>query len=368
MPGILSSRILGSLSDLEKRAMNQKIKELVWTITVHQENLNFPQDGKLPKAIYDRVLKRFPQYACANGGYMQLCQVPETDPRLAEFLNGLREEGAILPMDNSVMRTGVTMSRIRRDWQDNIDLASLLEMEHAGVMTAETDPLPDGMPYVIREPRLKTQRSHDFGHAYASQYILVRGEAKKTLESSGLKGLKLIPLEVKDKRFWENPQTVAWPDGVEPWFLMWSEIELPPVRNWLFDNAGRVFPSTGNRGPFTDGCLILEGHFTFVHMHYLKSEIDALGDFDMACTYERYSKAPWDGRRLLVSQRFRRVMKELGFKKLVYYAPCMVDAEPWSGGVDGPVHPRLSGPPPADPKPLCLTENEPTSQEKMPGN
>lgn len=116
------------------------------------------------------------------------------------------------------------MSRIRRDIQENLDSARLLEMEHAGVMIAEKDPLPDGMPYVIREPRLKKQRGHDFGHAYASQFILVRGEAKKKLESSGLKGLKLIPLELKDKRFWENPQTVPWPDDVEPLFLMWSEI------------------------------------------------------------------------------------------------------------------------------------------------
>ena len=246
------------------------------------------------------------------------------------------------------------MSRIRPHIQENLDFSRLLYVEHGGVMIAETDPLPNSMPYVIREPRLKKQRGHDFGHAYASQYILVRGEAKKRLESSGLMGIKFIPLELKDKRFWENPQTVAWPDGVEPLFLMWSEIELPPVRNWLFDNEGRVFPSTGNRGPFTDGCLLLEGHFTHVHMHYLKSEIDALGDFDMAYTYERYGgKDPSCERRLLVSQRFRQVMKEFGFKKLMYYVSCMVDEQPWSGGVDGPVHPRLSGPPPADSQPPC---------------
>ena len=180
--------------------MTQNTNELLWTITVHQENPNFPQDGKLPKVIYDRVLKRFPQYAFANGGYIQLCQVPENDPRLADFLNGLREEGAILPMDNSVMRTGVAMSHIRRQTPDDIESARLLEVQHDGVMIAETDPLPDGMPYVLREPRLKKQRNRDFGHAYASQFILVRGRQKNT-RIKWIEGLETHPLGIERQTF-----------------------------------------------------------------------------------------------------------------------------------------------------------------------
>jgi hypothetical protein len=143
-----------------------------------------------------------------------------------------------------------------------------------------------------------------------------------------------------------------WPDGVEPLFLVWSEIELPPVRNWLFDNEGRVFQSEGNRGPLSDGCFVLEGKDEEYHWHYREQDLARIGDFDIAYTYERHGGKEPCYRLVVVSQRFRRVMEELGFKKF-RYGPHCVDEEPWSGGVDGPVHPRLSGPPPASPKPPC---------------
>lgn len=332
--------------------------EYYWTIEVHPTNPDFPEEGKMPLEMYAKVLARFPEHSRARGEYMRAERLPDADPRVHELLAFLKEVGAIIPVDRTVMREGVSAKKYKlydeKQLQKEIDQAPLLEVNHDGLIIAETSWLPDGMPYVINEPRLRKQRAYEFGHAYAwNHFMMVRGQAKKTLESSGLKGLKLLPLELKDKPHWQNPQTLEqWPEGVEPLFLVWSDVELPPVRNWLFDNEGRVFPSEGNRGPFTDGCMVLEGPGEEYRWHYRKSEIDALGDFDIAHTYERHGSKEPCGPLLVVSQKFRRVMRELGFKTF-RYRPHYADAEPWLGGVDGPVHPRLSGPPPADPKPPC---------------
>lgn len=331
--------------------------EYYWTINIRPENPNFPEEGNMPRTMYEKVLARFPEYSRARGLYMCAEKLPDSDPRPHELLAFLKEIGAIIPMDRTVMKEGVSARRYRlydeKRMKMEIDQAPLLEVNHLGLIIAETSWLPDGMPYVVNDSRLKKQRARDFGYAYAWNHLMmVRGEAKKKLESSGLKGLRLLQLELKDKQFWDHPQTVDWPDGVEPLFLVWSEIELPPVRNWLFDNEGRVFQSEGNRGPFSDGCMVLEGKDEEYHWHYRKHDLARVGDFDIAYTYERHGSKEPCYRLLVVSQEFRRVMEELGFKKF-RYGPHCVDEELWLGGVDGPVHPRLSGPPPAEPKPPC---------------
>lgn len=337
---------------MDDRTLN--MAEYSWTIKVSLASSELPRNGGLEERLFRKVCDRFPEFRTSES-FLGLSNIPESDPRVAEFISGLRGLGVRIPDDRSLERTGVALSHFRRFSQVEIDAAPLFDVTLLKPIIAEIWWMPDGsgMPYVLKSPALRKYGKREWGHAFGwNEIIFVRGAAKTRLEGAGLKGLQLIKLPlVKGKLEKDQVPKEVWPEDIDPLYLVWSRVELPPITNWLFDNAGRVFASVGNRGPFTDGCMPLEEYFILAQFHYRKAEIDALGDFDVAVTYERYgSKDIGSHRRLVVKPRFREAMSELGFDGLIYKPHC-VDTSPWQGGVDGPSHRRLSGPPPAAPRP-----------------
>jgi hypothetical protein len=58
-------------------------------------------------------------------------------------------------------------------------------------------------------------------------------------------------------------------------------------------------------------CVVRDGSGFFGHpeLRYLRSEIESLGPFDLACTFEQHSPDPL-GRPLIASRRFYQVCRD----------------------------------------------------------
>lgn len=142
----------------------------------------------------------------------------------------------------------------------------------------------------------KANQRREIGCIWAhGDRVLVRGSLRQKFEQSGLKHLVFVPLDV---------DSGAWPPGVEPWWLLWSDLELPPVENLLFDNDGRVWKSNEDRGPFPNGCWPLDGYEGQPRLTYDRARLD-LDAFDVAVTYERVGNREPCLRQPIFSQRFR---------------------------------------------------------------
>ena len=134
--------------------------------------------------------------------------------------------------------------------------------------------------------------------------LIVRGEMKEKLAAAGLKHLAFRKLDT---------ETGEWPPDIQPLYLLWSDFELPPVQNLLFDNKVRVFPSEGNWGPHPDGCFLLDSYEMSPRPRYNRAHVDPSA-FDVALTYERFGNHEPCWPALIVSQTFRAVCKKLGIK------------------------------------------------------
>lgn len=330
--------------------LENMMSEQFWTVSVHKQKADSPTIG-LELGLFEELCRLFPHYSRAGGKYLEITTVPEGDPGLLDFLSKVQNLGIKLPVDRSEVSAGISLYHLRGIAPSLVNEAPLLEPWCEGAQLADTQWIERGVPYVLFNECLRKKKDHQWGRAASwSTMLLVRGEMMEKISRANLVGLSFRPLSLGNKNFWEGFKAIPeWPKGVEPLYQIWSTIELPPIRNWLFDNKGRVFSSTGNRGPFPDGCLYLEEFYSQPQLHYRRPEIASLGEFDIAHTYERFgSKDHVAHPTLLVSQRFRAVLEEAGCKRMKYFPHC-IDDDPWMLGVDGPVHPRLSGPFPAQP-------------------
>jgi hypothetical protein len=139
-----------------------------------------------------------------------------------------------------------------------------------------------------------------------SNIMVVRGKVKRALENSGLKGLQLREAAV------QPPSPLK---ETEKLWVVWSQLKMPPMKNFCCDNRGNKFRYQ-DRKAFPHGCLPFEGYFSPVELHYKREAVEAMGDFDIAVTQERFANVPVRMEpRVIISQQFRRFMEdELGLK------------------------------------------------------
>lgn len=298
--------------------------------------------GGVPSRLFELICKEFPEHVTKYGwGFVG---IPQEDPLVGRFMKFAASIGLNIPADRSRMNTGITYSIYRSDQLEIHRRAFFTSPALVGPILAEVGFRADGEPVILHNARLKKASQIEIGGVFAfPEIIVVRGEMKERIAKAGLAGLSLRPLALSsaDPGKGQALNEIEWPEGIEPLFQVFSEVELPTCKNWMFDNIGRVF-HPADRDSLPDGCMPLNGLQRTGTLHYAKEDIDPFVKYDIVKTYERYGKY---GAALLVSHHFREILKELKISRLEYdlgyYAVC--DEEPWLLGTDGPIHPRYSG-------------------------
>ena len=269
--------------------------------------LKKPPDMDVSDSIFDAIAERFPAYQ-RLGKYINL-ERPLGHPDLDELLVFAQELGATLQRDKSDGRPQVGIIDYAVYGAAEIDSACLVECEMQGSANVRPFYEADGSINfrVIIDGYLKRCRKADFiagGNLY--HLILVRGKTRELLQSAGLRGFRLIELAT-------DAPDGGWPEDIAPFHLLWSDIEMPPAENILFDNDGKTFVSAGNRDPFPRGCYLLDGHEINPALIYKK---DALPEPlpDVALSYERLGGPQVFFSKLFYSQRARRILEEAGME------------------------------------------------------
>lgn len=335
--------------------MNTEKSEIKCSFLLHSEGYM----GAIPNDKFVMFCERFPdqvEYRKDHGGMplkvktWGLRGISPDDPLLKQALDFANQIGLEIPVDQSRMQSGIEFTFYRTNQPALREYAHFVQASLIGLIMAEAWFDEEGKPWIICDSRLRKTRSREIGGIFAFPgRILVRGKMKQKLEDAGLKGLELRPLGLlsMDPRKGKGLIKIPWPEDIEPLYQVYSNVELPVCKNWMFDNKGRVFHPR-DRDFLPDGCMPLNGREVMGALHYSKAEIDPFMDFDIVRTYERYWK---NVPTLLVSKRLLNIFKELGIKRMdcKYGYFTVIDEEPWKLGTDGPLHPRYSGTAPNNP-------------------
>lgn len=128
--------------------------------------------------------------------------------------------------------------------------------------------------------------------------------ARDALERANLVGLRFLPVE----KNYESVDCDLY-DEEDTWWELESDLELPPLAPSVALVHRDGTPFTGD---FSKGCGRKKGLYTNAELHYRRSDLERLGHFDAARTYEHFhprGPAP-RSRALVVSQKFYRACRE----------------------------------------------------------
>lgn len=307
-----------------------------------------PSRGGVDLASMEKIGEKFPDGMV--GRYWTSPASDHDDYRFKEVLDYVQSIGIVIPPDESALRSGVNYRIFSEAAKMHRENSAFVEARLVGAIPAEIGFDANSMPFVVSDTRLKKGLKFETGGAFAfPEFILVRGEARTRILESELAGLTFIKTKVGKNRLIKDPEELSeeWPDGIEPLYLMTSNVELPVCKNWMFDDAGRVFHPR-DRDFESNMYYPLNGRENMGPLHYAEEDIAAYLNFDVVKTYEHYIR---NHPKLLVSKRFRDVFKSLGIKGMKYdlgfYS--VIDESPWELGTEGTLHPRYSGPPPNSP-------------------
>ena len=117
---------------------------------------------------------------------------------------------------------------------------------------------------------------------FPEPWIVVSDRTRRILESGQLMGLKFDKVAIKGHSLHVSP---------EPFWELRSTIGLPKMVNSVINET-----SERGRAPYTIQDI-------YVEAHYRRSDLEALGAFDLAFTFERMYNG---STRLVVSQRFHQ--------------------------------------------------------------
>ena len=139
---------------------------------------------------------------------------------------------------------------------------------------------------------------HDlkFGSTYPTKCIVVSDVVRQFLKESGLTGLQFKPVGLRG----ESNKAVAAP----PWELA-SSVTLPNLANtpqlMHYGRQADKYEPQPFEGDYSRPVFINDPPFRGAELHYRRSDLTALGAFDIAATFEHYM---WPHPALVVSQRF----------------------------------------------------------------
>lgn len=267
-------------------------------ITIRRFNPRFPQDGGLDEHEFEGLAALFPNHVNKRRTRIKI-EGDECEDLVIGARACLKERMIDVP-ERYEKGKSVTVRKYKEFTDDEIREAPFLEPFSFGPDLVECDRLNSQItPWMVRKVK---NRSDELGHiwAYPNQLAATNKCVDRLLEC----GLRhFLPVELD-----------RTPNITDQFFLLWSDVEMPPVENQLFDNSGRVFESDDAPDMSSAGCLLLDGHFVTPQMRYCKRQIEQMDEFDIAFSKESFGNSEPRVRSTIVSQRFRRRFEDFGVK------------------------------------------------------
>jgi len=257
------------------------------------------------------IAKRFP--VAIDGGTIRL-SVLEDDP----VLNGVRAELLRLGFhptggtERRHLREIFEFTRYRIYDESDLAACELLKVVPRHRVQFEYMP-PYEVPGIRKSlvPPLDVDAASDGGAP-----VIVPQRVRAVIEGGGFSGVEFNPLRLlKVKSSQHDTFTeLPWPIATRKWWIVESSVMLPPCSDYLkVVGPNREVHPRGSR----IGRLVEVG-FSDVERHYLRSELDAIGAFDVAQEWESGG-----AREIIVSSRFYRFCRE---QKLgIDFVPVRID-------------------------------------------
>lgn len=273
--------------------------------------------GGISSSLLEDLCRIHPEGRTGSQGHAFASELPLDDPRTAAILERLRNNGMQPWQGRGDRHRDREFSYyLSRVWDDT-------DLVHFDYL--ELCPVSDDM-YVPGDGRIGGNTIAQMcspGKASISllgvgtyTYIAVQ-RARDALESANLIGLKFLPVE----KTYESVDYDLF-DEEDTWWELESDIELPPLAPsmTLETRDGRPF-----QGDFSEGCVRRDGFYTHPELHYRRADLERIGPFDAARTFEHFhprGPAP-RSRAFVVSQKFYQVCRDNGIK--TRFVPVRID-------------------------------------------
>ena len=157
------------------------------------------------------------------------------------------------------------------------------------------------------EPEHNKDLRHVSDFACVGYKPICSNSVRRVLEASNLVGLHFREtlLEPRDLKDLAAKAWTPWEKFGEPWWRIEGTVRLPPlapsVKKIDTGNNNAVMPRETERG-FT---CVDDPEYSDFEFHYLRSELEALGRFDVASMHEWYPHS-----YIIVSKRFYNIVRE----------------------------------------------------------
>lgn len=250
------------------------------------------------------------------------CRLPEGDPRISRILN-LLEKAGWEPEARQFHSGGSVAKQFRYGIGrvfDNRDFEGFELMKMRPVKVLDEVCMDWNNDGVLRLDYADLKKHGRSGLAFGLQEELAVSErVRKLIEDAGLRHVAFRPTVLKgESRVTPNgPESenlLPWSDAADhPWWELTSDLTLPAV-------SGRTALRDAKWGPvkpdFSTGCYLAEVDFTVTDLHYARSDLKKLPEFDVAVTHEHWGpgtdpSARFDWQRIrVVSQRFYRFVRD----------------------------------------------------------
>jgi hypothetical protein len=133
--------------------------------------------------------------------------------------------------------------------------------------------------------------------------LIVPDRTKRVLQHADLRRVVFHPTAlVAGRTPEEREKVIQWDKHAEPWWELTSDLILPPLSPSvsLFDQDGNPI-----RDDFSNGCYAVEGQYSSPILSYRRSDLQSIGGFDLAKTFEIFgAKGSKDMRLFIASRKF----------------------------------------------------------------
>jgi len=255
-----------------------------------------------PKNVGEELIRRLreivPEQYLAKAFSMKL---PESDPRAGQVLATLKQYGL------SKYEYGPKSIDSKREFElkfyrayDESDFEGqeLLQLWPDSVVQFDHP-----RPWTTSIQMRQVKKGLDFARGLHGRPIIASNRARTLLEPPEFKGLIFRAFELTpNARGDDDPEgELDWGVVGGRWWIFESGVRMPPLSPYLTKISGKTGTTAPREAKHTRVC---EAGFDDVELHYCRSEVDAMGSFDVAVEWESDDNA-----QVIVSRRFYEFCK-----------------------------------------------------------
>jgi hypothetical protein len=258
--------------------------------------LGHPPTKDVPRHEFLMLCREFPNYKVSE--YRIELFLPFEHPDLTSFLSECIRLGLTLPNDHFEVQQ-IEIIDYTKPSKGEISTSKYLECYmYESIIRTPFSATPEGQFRFNSSNYLKQSAKKLYGSfGDLSHIIAVGGAAKDTLEKSELVGLSFEPIHGCD--------------GVEPLWILWSSLVLPPMDMNVVDNRGNRFQSCEvDYEHLTTECYLCDKYELLPRATYA----DLPFEFDVAITKERLTGRSKAYHRVIYSQKAKAVLEKIGMK------------------------------------------------------